>query len=113
MGSSEQPTEVHAGGAPARMGLAEPPLVASGRLLGDRYRLSRPLARGGMAAVWLGVDERLGRPVAVKLLSDTLVADPEYLARFRREAKVAARLQHPHLVSVQDYNPQTPLVRVK
>lgn len=77
--------------------------MGAGRRLGDRYTLRRPLARGGMASVWLGVDERLGRPIAVKLLSDTLVADPEYLARFRREARVAAGLQHPHLVAIYDY----------
>ncbi len=57
-----------------------------------------------MAAVWLGDDERLDRPVAVKLLSDTLIADPGYLARFRREARVAAGLQHPHLVAIYDFD---------
>jgi tetratricopeptide (TPR) repeat protein len=65
--------------------------------------LERQLGRGGMAAVWLARDERLERPVAVKVLSDTLVADRGYLARFEREARVAAGLSHPNLVSVFDY----------
>jgi serine/threonine protein kinase len=56
-----------------------------------------------MASVWLALDERLGRPVAVKLLSDHLAHDESYLSRFRREARVAARLSHPNLVKVYDY----------
>ena len=57
-----------------------------------------------MAVVWLATDERLGRPVAVKILSDTLTADAEYLGRFRREARVAAGVQHPNLVPVYDFD---------
>ncbi len=79
-------------------------LIASGRVLGERYLLERPLGRGGMAAVWLATDERLGRPVAIKILSDTLVTDEQYLTRFRREAHTAASLQHPNLVTVYDYD---------
>ena len=65
--------------------------------------LERRLGAGGMSVVWLATDERLGRPVAIKILSDTLTADGEYIGRFRREAKVAASLQHPNLVSVYDF----------
>jgi serine/threonine-protein kinase len=79
-------------------------LIASGKRLGERYRLERPLGRGGMAAVWLATDERLGRLVAIKVLSDTYVTDEQYLARFRREAHTAASLQHPLLVTVYDYD---------
>jgi serine/threonine protein kinase len=78
-------------------------LTAGARLRDDRYVLERQLGRGGMAAVWLARDERLERPVAIKVLSDTLVSDPGYLARFEREARVAAGLSHPNLVSVFDY----------
>ncbi|MGH2953762.1 MAG: serine/threonine-protein kinase [Solirubrobacterales bacterium] len=79
-------------------------LLSAGRKLRDgRYTLERPLGYGGMAAVWLARDERLGRDVAIKVLSDTLAGDEEYLTRFRREARVAARLTHPNLVAIYDY----------
>ncbi|HET9185959.1 MAG TPA: serine/threonine-protein kinase [Solirubrobacterales bacterium] len=78
--------------------------IASGELLKERYRLERTLGRGGMAAVWLGQDERLERPVAVKVLSDTIAGDPGFVARFRREARTAASLSHPNLVGVYDYS---------
>jgi tetratricopeptide (TPR) repeat protein len=57
-----------------------------------------------MAAVWLGHDEVLDRPVAVKVLSDTIAGDPGFVARFRREAQTAAALSHPNLVGVYDYS---------
>jgi hypothetical protein len=72
--------------------------------LKERYRLERLLGHGGMAAVWLGHDLTLDRPVAVKVLSDVIAADPEFMARFRREAQVAARLSHPNLVDVYDFS---------
>jgi serine/threonine-protein kinase len=78
--------------------------IATGELLKDRYRLERTLGRGGMAAVWLGHDEVLDRPVAVKVLSDTIATDPGFVARFRREAQTAASLSHPNLVGVYDYS---------
>ena len=74
-----------------------------GALLGERYRLEGVLGTGGMASVWLARDERLGRPVAVKLLSDSLAHDESYLSRFRREAHLAAGLSHPNLVTVYDF----------
>ncbi|MBK5218765.1 MAG: protein kinase [Thermoleophilia bacterium] len=77
--------------------------ITAGAVLKDRYRLERLLGRGGMASVWLGHDEVLDRPVAIKVLSDTIASDPEFLARFRREAKMAAGLSHPNLVDVYDY----------
>jgi serine/threonine-protein kinase len=73
-------------------------------VLKDRYRLERVLGRGGMAAVWLGHDEVLDRPVAVKLLSDAIASDPDFLTRFRREATVAGGVSHPSLVDVYDYS---------
>jgi len=72
-------------------------------LLGKRYRLERILGTGGMATVWLARDERLRRPVAAKILSDTLAADQSYLHRFHREARLAAGLSHPNLVKVYDF----------
>jgi serine/threonine-protein kinase len=71
------------------------------RALGDRYILERELGRGGMATVFLARDTKHGRPVALKLLHADLAAalGPE---RFRREITLAARLQHPHILSVHD-----------
>ena len=81
-----------------------PGRIGIGELLKDRYRLERTLGRGGMAAVWLGHDEVLERPVAVKVLSDTIADDPDFVARFRREAHTAAGLSHPNLVDVYDFS---------
>ncbi len=78
-------------------------MIATGACLKDRYRLERLLGRGGMASVWLANDEVLDRPVAVKVLSDTIASDPEFTARFRREARIAASLSHPNLIGVYDY----------
>ncbi|HEX5762735.1 MAG TPA: serine/threonine-protein kinase [Solirubrobacterales bacterium] len=78
-------------------------MIATGIRLKERYRLERLLGRGGMASVWLAIDEVLDRPVAIKVLSDTIASDPEFLARFRREARVAAGLSHPNLIGVYDF----------
>jgi serine/threonine protein kinase len=78
-------------------------MFSPGSMLGDRYRVERPIATGGMATVWLARDEELDRDVAVKVLSDTLAGDPSYVARFRREARVAAQVSHPNLVRMFDY----------
>jgi tetratricopeptide (TPR) repeat protein len=103
--SQEEPTdELPAAGWGAGTAVADPPVIAPGRRLGDRYVLRRRLGHGGMAVVWLATDERLGRSVAVKVLSDAFAADAEYLERFAREARLAAGLQHPNLVAVYDYD---------
>lgn len=78
-------------------------VISPGARLKDRYRLERLIGRGGMASVWLASDEVLERPVAIKVLSDAIASDPEFLARFRREARVAAGLTHPNLVGIFDY----------
>lgn len=77
------------------------------RLRAGRYELERLLGRGGAASVWLARDTLLERPVAIKLLSEGLAADRDWLARFRREARIAARLQHPNLVSIYDFESES------
>src|SRR4051794_3374743 len=77
---------------------------APGVILGSRYRLERRIASGGVATVWLAQDTQLERDVAVKVLSDVLTEKPGYVERFRREARVAARLSNPNLVGVLDYS---------
>jgi eukaryotic-like serine/threonine-protein kinase len=72
-------------------------------MLAARYRLEQRLATGGMGAVYVGVDERLGRPVAVKLLKEELAGQPDFVERFRREARAAAGLSHPNVAQVYDY----------
>jgi eukaryotic-like serine/threonine-protein kinase len=72
------------------------------RTVGGRYQLGDVLGRGGMAEVWRAVDNRLGRPVAVKMLRADLATDPTFQARFRREAQSAAGLNHPTIVAVYD-----------
>jgi serine/threonine-protein kinase len=80
-------------------------ILAEGlRLRSGRYELERRLGAGAAASVWLANDTLLERPVAVKVLSEGLVEDRAWLARFRREARIAARLQHPNLVSIYDFN---------
>ena len=76
------------------------PLV--GHVLDGRYEILRKLARGGMATVYLASDRRLTRTVAVKVMHDTLGDDADFVARFDREARAAARLSHPNVVSVFD-----------
>lgn len=83
--------------------MAGGPLVPGAELLGGRYRLEQVIGTGGMAIVWRATDRRLGRDVAIKLIADTLAADPAYLERFTREARTAAALSHPNLVQVYDY----------
>lgn len=72
------------------------------RLLNRRYRLLEPLGSGGMAVVYKGVDTLLHRPVAVKILREAYATDPAFLARFQREARSAARLDHPNVVTIYD-----------
>ena len=73
-----------------------------GRVLGGRYALGEVLGTGGMATVWQATDQVLGRDVAVKVLDPRYASDPGFLARFEREARHAARLSHPRVVTVFD-----------
>ena len=72
------------------------------RLLDGRYAIESRLARGGMAGVYLATDIRLERKVAVKVMHSALAEDPDFVARFNREARAAARLSHPAVVAVYD-----------
>ena len=75
---------------------------AGPRLLAGRYQIGELLGRGGMADVHLGLDARLGRKVAIKLLKPSLANDPAFRTRFRQEAQAAARMAHPSIVRVFD-----------
>jgi serine/threonine-protein kinase len=77
-------------------------MVTTAQALGGRYVLGEVLGTGGMATVWRATDEVLAREVAVKILSPEYAADPRFAARFEREARHAAALSHPRLVTVFD-----------
>lgn len=73
------------------------------RLVAGRYELRDRLGSGGMATVYRAVDQRLGRDVAVKMLPAAYAADPEFVERFRREARAAAAVSHPNVAAVYDW----------
>ena len=64
------------------------------------YRIVSKLGEGGMGAVYRATDTKLNRDVAVKILPDAVANDPDYLARFTREAQVLASLNHPNIASI-------------
>jgi serine/threonine-protein kinase len=74
----------------------------SKRIIAGRYELGELIGRGGMAEVHSGVDTRLGRTVAIKLLKSDLAADSSFEIRFRQEAQASARMAHPTIVRVYD-----------
>jgi serine/threonine-protein kinase len=73
-----------------------------GALLDGRYRVQAKIASGGTSTVYRGLDERLDRPVAVKVMDARYAGDEQFLTRFRMEARTVARLKHPGLVAVYD-----------
>jgi len=73
-----------------------------GEVIGDRYRVDELVGAGGMATVFKAFDQTLERPVAVKVMRREVVAEADQLERFRREARAAAKLSHPHIVTVID-----------
>ncbi len=76
---------------------------ARGEILNNRYKLlAEQIGSGGMAYVYRAEDLALGRTVAVKVLRENLTTDPEFIARFQREARAAANLSHPNIVTVYD-----------
>ncbi len=70
---------------------------------GDRYRVARSIARGGMAEVFLATDTRLDRSIAIKVMHEELSSNTAFLSRFEREARAMAGLNHPNMVQVYDY----------
>ena len=84
-------------------GSAMRPVPSVPRLVDSKYRIEQLLGRGGMGAVYRARDVRLDRMVAVKVVRADLLNDGEAKRRFRREAQIVARLQHPAIVSVFDY----------
>lgn len=79
----------------------------SGAMVADRYHLTRLIATGGMGQVWEGLDTRLDRRVAVKVLKAELSHDQDFLTRFRFEARTTAQLNHPGIAGVFDYGETT------
>lgn len=73
------------------------------RRVANRYRLEALIGEGGMGVVYAGIDETLGRPVAVKLVREEQLRSGDGLERFQREARLAASLSHPHIVTVYDF----------
>jgi hypothetical protein len=89
-----------AAGASVAASAAAP--TAEGRLIAGRYRVERRLGGGGMAEVFLARDTTLGRLVAVKVLRECFADDQQFVARFHREARAAAALNHPNVVAIHD-----------
>ncbi len=77
------------------------------RLIADKYRLDRLIARGGMGSVYSGTHVDLERSVAIKLFQPDHAADPAAFERFRREARVAAKIKHPNIADIYDYGSLT------
>jgi serine/threonine protein kinase, bacterial len=82
------------------------PLV--GAVLDGRYRVDTMIATGGMSSVYRGLDIRLDRPVALKVMESRYAGDQQFLTRFQREARAVARLNNPGLVAVYDQGAGTP-----
>ncbi|MDG2497369.1 MAG: serine/threonine-protein kinase [Aquiluna sp.] len=80
---------------------------AVGQLYGDRYRLQLRIAIGGMGEVWQAEDELILRQVAIKILKEEYLSDPNFLERFRSEAKAAALVEHEGIANVYDYGEDT------
>jgi len=75
----------------------------SGQTLDEKYRIERELGRGGMGTVYLATHLGTERPVAVKVIAPEFMERPEFVERFRREARAAGRLRHPNVVNVTDF----------
>ena len=86
--------------------MTEPGAATEGRRLGGRYRVEELLATGGMGEVWAARDLLLDRAVAVKVLGGALAGDGRAAERLRREARAAARLEHPSIARVLDLGEQ-------
>ncbi|HSU24674.1 MAG TPA: serine/threonine-protein kinase, partial [Pyrinomonadaceae bacterium] len=74
-----------------------------GQTLDDKYQIESQLGRGGMGTVYLATHLGTERPVAVKIIAPQFMKRPEFVERFRREARAAGRLRHPNVVDVTDF----------
>src|SRR2546429_5023464 len=74
-----------------------------GQILDEKYRLERLLGQGGMGAVYLATHLGTERYVALKLIAPQFMRNPEFVERFKREARAAGRLRHPNVVDVPDF----------
>lgn len=74
-----------------------------GQILDDKYRIESELGRGGMGTVYLATHLGTERPVAIKVIAPQFMQRPEFVERFRREARAAGRLRHPNVVNVTDF----------
>jgi serine/threonine-protein kinase len=99
----KNPKKEKAQGPPSVPLMAAPDESRIGRVVGDRYRITRLLAEGGMGVVYKGERLCLGRPVAIKFLLEHFSKDPQVLVRFEREARAMSQLSHPNCVSVIDF----------
>ena len=81
--------------------------LTSGTRLGV-YEISAPIGEGGMGQVYRATDTALGRQVAIKILPDAFAGDAERLARFEREAKTLASLNHPHIAAIYGFEKSAP-----
>ena len=75
-----------------------------GKTIGGRYQIEALLGQGGMSAVYRAIDPNLRRTVAIKLIHPHLSTDPNFIGRFKEEAAAVARLRHPNIVQVHDFN---------
>ncbi|HUH52835.1 MAG TPA: Stk1 family PASTA domain-containing Ser/Thr kinase [Microbacteriaceae bacterium] len=77
-------------------------MTSSRRLLAGRYEVGEYIGQGGMSTVYKGLDTKLGRPVAIKIMKAALAVDSDFRERFRQEAHAASRMAHPSIVRVYD-----------
>jgi serine/threonine protein kinase len=91
-----------AGQPPAPTKTIESPayLLTKGSLIAGKYRITEEIGRGGMGVVYEAGDTKLARKVAIKVLPEIFTADRERLARFEREARVLAFLNHPNIAAI-------------
>lgn len=98
--SSVARSKVEQTDSPLESGGADPLI---GRVLAGRYRLLSKLGEGGMGAVYKGEHTKMNRPTAIKILGADLAGNPDFIARFHREAKMASRINHPNAVAIYDF----------
>ena len=87
---------------------ARPPDYLIEQVLDAKYRIEERRGQGGMGAVYRALHQGTGRLVAIKIIAPEFMANPEFVERFRREAKAAGMLNHPHVVNVTDFGITTP-----